>query len=253
MEKADYSFTRAGEFLNKLSKFILSLFLLLVVSLFFDSRFMVRQFEHTQLFANIIIGIVFLLIYQNETKKNRTLMLIAVVISIFGECLFSLVLEMYTYRLHNVPLYVFPGHAIVYIAVSNFCKAPAVKKYSTIVTKCLFVSIALYAFSYFIFYKDTFGFVLTLFTLYFLRNRPNQRLFYMTMYMVVVFLEQVGTSYQCWYWPETAWNTFPFLKSANPPSGISFFYFGLDLGCLYIYKTIHSTAWLRMKNIRAMK
>jgi hypothetical protein len=72
------------------------------------------------------------------------------------------------------------------------------------------------------------------------------------MYFSICFLEIVGTTYGCWYWPETAWNVIPFLPSHNPPSGISLFYFLLDLGCLYVYTRRHKIAWKRMKRIRGL-
>ena len=111
----------------------------------------------------------------------------------------------------------------------------------------------MYAALFLIFKNDVFGFVLTIATLLILRKKKRERLFYLTMYLAVAFLEIVGTSYECWWWPATAWDVIPFLPSHNPPSGISFFYFLLDLGCLYMYKKRHKIAWLRMKNMRKIK
>ena len=73
------------------------------------------------------------------------------------------------------------------------------------------------------------------------------------MFITVGYLELVGTFFECWWWPTTAWDVFSFLPSANPPSGISFFYFGLDLVCLWFYKKRHKIAWKRMKNIRKIR
>ena len=113
--------------------------------------------------------------------------------------------------------------------------------------------IIVYAAAFLAFKNDVFGAVLTVFTLWILRNKPRERLFYLTMYLAIVFLEITGTSYECWKWPSMAWDYFVFLPSANPPSGISFFYFGLDLGCLWLYKQRHKLAWKRMKVIRSLK
>ncbi len=91
---------------------------------------------------------------------------------------------------------------------------------------------------------------MTILTLLVLRKRPRERLFYLSMYLTVAYLEIVGTNFLCWEWPSTAFDAFSFLPSANPPSGISFFYFGLDLGCLWLYKKRHKIAWNRMKSQR---
>lgn len=66
-------------------------------------------------------------------------------------------------------------------------------------------------------------------------------------------MEIVGTYYLCWKWPPIAWNVFEFLPSYNPPSGISLFYFLLDLGTLWMYKKRHKVTWKRMKNIRKIR
>jgi hypothetical protein len=94
---------------------------------------------------------------------------------------------------------------------------------------------------------------MTIATLFILRNKPKERLFYLTMYVSVAYLEIIGTNYLCWKWPATAWGFFDFLPSYNPPSGISFFYFLLDLGTLWFYKQRHKIAWSRMKNIREIR
>ena len=78
-------------------------------------------------------------------------------------------------------------------------------------------------------------------------------MFYLVMYLTVAYLEIIGTNFICWEWPSTAFDFFSFLPSANPPSGISFFYFGLDLGCLWLYKKRHKIAWKRMKNQRMIR
>ena len=49
-------------------------------------------------------------------------------------------------------------------------------------------------------------------------QRPKDRLFFLTMYMVVAVLEIIGTAYEVWSWPDTAFGVFPILKSHNPPS-----------------------------------
>jgi hypothetical protein len=73
------------------------------------------------------------------------------------------------------------------------------------------------------------------------------------MYITVAYLEIIGTSYGCWWWPDKAWDTISFLPSHNPPSGISLFYFLLDLGTLWLYKKRHAATWARMKEIRKVR
>ncbi len=229
------------------------LFLFIAFGLYLDSKYMVPVYENTQHLATFVMLIGFSILFYRSTSRIRSQMLFAVIIGFVGEHLFSIALGMYTYRLGNVPLYVPPGHAIVYIAAVYFCKDAIVKTHRKQLEKLFTIFVLVYATLFLIFANDIFGFVMSLLVIFFLRNKPRERLFFLTMYIVVAFLEIVGTHYRCWAWPNTAYGVFPFLKSANPPSGISLFYFLLDLGCLWLYKQRNLIAWKRMKGIRKLK
>jgi hypothetical protein len=228
------------------------LFLFMVFGLFLDSTYMSSIFPQNQHLATFVMLIGFAILYFRSASRLREQMIYAVIIGYIGEHLFSIGLGMYTYRLANVPHYVPPGHAIVLITTMYFCKEAIVKTYRKLLEKIFTIFILIYATLFLLFAGDVFGFVMSLLVLFLLRNKPRERLFYLSMYIAVAFLEIIGTNYGCWYWPETAWNTIPFLKSANPPSGISLFYFLLDLGSLWLYKQRHKIAWARMKSIRKL-
>ena len=229
------------------------LFLFVVFGLFLDSTYMHAIIPDTQHIATAVMLIGFAVLYYKSPSRLREQMLYAVLIGYIGEYLFSIALGMYTYRLGNVPHYVPLGHAIVLITTVYFCKESIVKTYRKLLEKIITIFILIYATLFLIFAGDVFGFVMSLLVIFLVRNKPRERLFYLSMYLVVTFLEIVGTSYQCWYWPETAFDMIPFLKSANPPSGISLFYFLLDLGSLWLYKKRHKVAWARMKNLRKLR
>ncbi|PWG04071.1 hypothetical protein [Polaribacter aquimarinus] len=229
------------------------LFLYLITGLWLDSYYFIKYTDNAQWYANIVMFIMFSIVFIKVTKRAREQMITAVLIAIIGEYLFSIVLGMYTYRLGNVPHYVPPGHALVYIAVLYFSKASSIIKHKVSVEKFFTIFILIYALVFLIVKNDIFGFVMTVATLLILRNKPRERLFYLTMYLTVAYLEIVGTNYLCWKWPSIAWGVFDFLPSHNPPSGISFFYFGLDLGSLWLYKQRHKLTWSRMKSIRKIR
>lgn len=229
------------------------LYIFFIVGLFLDSFYMVKITKNAQFYANTLMLIVFAITIYKVNKRLKEQMIAAVLIGFFGEYLFSVFLGMYTYRLGNVPLYIPFGHAFVYIAVLCFSKAASIKKHHSKLEKFFTIFILIYASMFLIFGNDVFGFVMTIATLLILRKKPKERLFYLTMYISVAVLEITGTSYQCWWWPSTAWGVFDFLPSYNPPSGISLFYFLLDLGTLWMYKQRHKLAWKRMKNIRKIR
>ncbi|QNM87027.1 hypothetical protein H9W90_00145 [Polaribacter pectinis] len=230
-----------------------ALFAFIITGLFIDSSYMAEQTKNAQFYANIIIVVGFGLVFLQVNKRVKEQMIAAVIIAVLGEYLFSIALGMYTYRLENVPHYIPIGHALVYVAVLYFSKAASIKKNKIKIERFLTIFILIYATVFLIFKNDVFGFVMTIATLLILRKKPRERLFYLTMYITVAYLEIIGTTYQCWWWPSTAWNTIPFLPSHNPPSGISLFYFLLDLGTLWLYKQRHRITWSRMKNIRKLR
>ena len=224
-----------------------------VIGLFLDSTYMVEIFPDTQHLATFVMLVVFAVLYFKAMPRLKKQMMYAVVIGVMGEYLLSVGLGMYTYRLGNVPHYVPPGHAIVLVTGIDFCKQSIVKQTRKKLELFFSILILIYATLFLILFNDVFGFVMSILVIYLLRNKPRERLFYFTMYIIVAILELIGTNYGCWYWPETAFGTFDFLKSANPPSGISLFYFLLDLGSLWVYKKFHMEAWSRMKRIRLIR
>jgi hypothetical protein len=230
-----------------------ALFLFIFFGLFLDSFYMIKITEDAQFYANISMFIGFLIAFSQVNRRVKEQMITAVIIAVLGEYLLSIGLGMYTYRLENVPHYVPPGHALVYVAVLYFSKAKSIIKHRIKLEKIFAIFIFIYATIFLIFKNDVFGFALTIATLVILRNKPRERLFYLTMYISVAYLEIIGTNFLCWKWPTTAWGVFDFLPSHNPPSGISFFYFLLDLGCLWLYKKRHKIAWSRMKGIRKIR
>ncbi|MDN3620754.1 hypothetical protein QWY81_14910 [Polaribacter undariae] len=229
------------------------LFFYILIGLFIDSVYVTENFGESQWVANIVMVIVFTVTCFKVSPRIREQLFYAVLLGFFGEYLFSVAMGMYTYRLENVPHYIPMGHALVYAGVLFFMKTAFTKNNHQKLEKILTVIIILYATLFLIFRNDVFGFVMTAGTLLILIKKPRERLFYLTMYLAVAFLEIVGTTYECWWWPATAWGIFDFLPSHNPPTGISFFYFLLDLGTLWFYKKRHKAAWLRMKNIRKIR
>ena len=233
----------------------LGLLLFIIASgLFLDSAFVSTNFfNHSQWLNNSIVLAVFIYFFSKSTARMKEQLVYAVLIGIAGEYIFSIGLNMYTYRLHNIPHYVPFGHAIVFLLVYAFTRKSKVRLNSKKIEVTLSILIGIYASLFLIFAKDVFGFVLTIFVFLSLKKHPKERLFYLTMYTIVAVLEIIGTSFKCWQWPGLAFNTFEFLPSANPPSGICLFYFGLDRGTMSFYKRRHKATWQRFKKIKTYK
>ena len=229
------------------------LFFVAVAALYLDSVHLAKYFEYNQIVINIFMFAGFFWMYFRAVKRVRELMIYGVILGVIGEYFFSVYLGMYTYRLGNVPLYVPLGHAAIYARVFMYSKAPIVRKHHKDLEKMMYIFISLFALGYLIFLNDVFGFVMTLGVFALLIKRPKDRMFFLTMYIIVAGLEIGGPAYGAWKWPDTAFGVFDFLPSNNAPSGISLFYFLLDIGCFVMYTQRNKIAWKRVKNIRRIK
>ncbi|TCI91380.1 hypothetical protein [Tenacibaculum sp. M341] len=230
------------------------LFGIIFLGLFLDSSFFSENYiEHSQWINNILVLCVFMFLYYKGTSRVKEQLIYAFLIGIIGEHIFSLGFGMYTYRLQNIPHYVPFGHAVVFLGVYYFGRKPKVRSNQKAIELFLTIAISAYALFFLLFKNDIFGFVMTVLVFISLRKYPKERLFYLAMFAVVVCVEIVGTSFDCWVWPEIAFDTFEFLPSANPPSGICLFYYGLDRGTMSIYKRRHKETWKRFKSIRAIQ
>jgi predicted membrane protein len=231
----------------------IGLFILFVLVLFFDSEYFAFNISSSQIWINTLMLLGFCIFFIRATSRIKELMLYAVILGFIGEYFFSRGLNMYTYRLENVPFYVPIGHAALYGRVFMFSKASVVKKHHKAIEQLFALVIAIFAMVYLIFLKDVFGFIMTIGVFLLLLKRPKDRLFFYTMYILVAILEIGGTAFGCWKWPNIGFEVFEFLPSNNPPSGISLFYFLLDIGCFFIYTQRHKIAWLRLKNSKKFK
>ncbi len=225
----------------------------IAAGLFLDSKFFLEYSNYGQEFSNFVLITVLLYLYYRANKRTREQIIYAVIIGIIGEYLFCKGFGMYTYRLNNVPHYVPPGHAIMYLGVYYFIRQPKVVVNKKNLEIAFYILNGLFATYFLLFKNDVLGFSFTVLTFFIVTKKPRERLFYLAMYFSIAGLELIGTFYECWYWPSTWFGKIDFIPSANPPSGISFFYFGLDLGCLFFYKLRHKIAWSRMKNIRRIR
>ncbi|KGL59598.1 hypothetical protein [Polaribacter sp. Hel1_33_49] len=226
------------------------LFIIFVFVLFFDSIYFVENILDSQIPINILMIFGFIVMYWRANPRTKELMIYAVILGFGGEYLFSRGLNMYTYRLENVPLYVPLGHAALYGRIIMFSKAPVVRKYHKKIERLFGICIGIFATVYLIFFSDVFGFVMTICMFLLLWKRPKDKLFFFSMYILVAILEIGGTAFGCWKWPSTAFDVFTFLPSNNPPSGISLFYFLLDIGCFFMYTQRHKITWSRLKSIQ---
>jgi len=192
-------------------------------------------YGYGQQLALILTSVGFVYAYGKSTQRVKCVMLAGLVLGMLGEVLLSLGLGMYHYRLENVPLWVMFAHGIAFAAVYKLSHNPLIWRNRERIQKQLIVFAILYAFFLLIFNNDWYGFLCSVVFMIILFTAKKSRLFFLIMFVLVCYIELVGTATGCWYWPEIAFGLFSWLPSGNPPSGIAVFYFLFDAAVFYIY------------------
>ncbi|PKH04428.1 hypothetical protein CXF72_00660 [Psychromonas sp. MB-3u-54] len=228
-------------------------FLVLWIGLFLDSKPVAELIEYSQWLTNGVVFVCFFWVYKKVSRKIKTLMIYGTGLAFLGEMFFSVLLGMYEYRLENVPIYVPLGHSLIYAAVFYIHKEKIVQTNKALITSILYCAMIIYSSLWLVLDQDILGFLCMLLVVLFLKKKTANKLFFLIMFFMIVYLELIGTYYACWVWPSTWFSKIPFITSSNPPSGISVFYFGFDLGCLWIYKTLNAQKWQRMKSLRKIR
>ena len=182
-----------------------------------------------------LIAWVFLIgLLIGENREVRMQVVIAVAFATAGEHFASIYMEGYTYRFGNVPLYVPPGHGMVYLTAvalsrSRFFLMNAKKlAFSVIAIGGLW---SVWGISGIPEHGDQVGAILyCVFLIYLFKGRSP--MVYLAAFFITTWLEIIGTAAGTWKWA-TLEPIFQ-LSQGNPPSGVSAWYCLVDavaIGC----------------------
>lgn len=173
--------------------------------------------------------LVFLLAREPSVIRVQTLIVVAFATAV--EYTFSPLLEVYLYRFDNVPMYVPPGHGLVYLAAWSVGRLAFVKLHERLCTVLVMLAggaWAVYGIS-FAARPDVLGAFWFLCLVGFLRWGPSRGL-YIGAFLVVSYLELVGTALGTWQWQPV--DPTGLLSIGNPPSGAAGGYGWFDLAAL---------------------
>jgi hypothetical protein len=209
------------------------------LGLFADSRI-------TALWEQWLLGLLaFAVLFFGALKAPKaqrvqvwTCVFVATGFEIFG----SLIWGLYQYRLHNIPLFVPPGHGVVYLFGLLAAQTPVVTRYGRRVAHVILGGAGAWAVAGVTILPLVTGRVdvqgalcLPVFA-YFLLRSPRWPLF-AAIFIIVGELEIFGTSFGNWYWmPIAPWTHIP---SGNPPSVIAGGYCVIDasvMAVLWVYR-----------------
>ena len=170
-------------------------------------------------------------------REQRAQVWICVVVATGFEIFGSLIWGVYRYRLHNLPLFVPPGHGGVYMFGLLAAQTPLVLRYGRKVAYVVLVAAAVWGVAGLSVLPllsgrwDVQGALCLPVFAYFLLRSPRWSLF-AGIFVVTGVLEIVGTSLGNWYWmPVAPWTHIP---SGNPPSVIAGGYCVIDASVLAV-------------------
>ncbi len=172
-----------------------------------------------------------------ESPLVRVQTAIVVVFASAVEYAASPLLEVYVYRFHNVPMYIPPGHGLVYLAALAFGRTQLVSAHTRLCSVLALTVIGGYAAygGFFAARTDVLGALWFTCLVGFLLWGPSPGL-YVGATVVVTYLELVGTRLGDWTWQPT--DPTGLVSIGNPPSGAAGGYCWFDLAAILLAPTL---------------
>lgn len=196
-----------------------------ILALGIDSVYVATTYFDARQITNFLAIVYFSFFFWFSGAYLRKLMFVMVLLSYIGELIFCTLLGMYNYRTPVIPLYVPFGHAIVYASGYVFAHTDWAVKNEKLLKKYFAIGFLLLFLSVGIFLNDVFSLLFGVFFFLLLKRKKWQNLYYFIA-LCVIFIELVGTYFECWKWIP---KTFGLIPAANPPMGAVFFYAGGDV------------------------
>jgi hypothetical protein len=168
---------------------------------------------------------------RQEVALVRVQTGVVVVLATAVEYTFSPLLEVYTYRFDNVPAYVPPGHGVVYLAALALGRSVWLRAHLRLATAIVLVSGGAWALYGVTLAErpDALGMFWFVCLAGFLAWGPSRPL-YVGAFVVVSYLEVVGTAVGTWEWQPV--DPTGLVSIGNPPSGAAGGYVWFDLFAL---------------------
>lgn len=174
-----------------------------------------------QLLTNIVVWLFFFWLLLTADREQQLSLMLCLTYATAGEIFLSLIWGLYDYRLGNIPLFVPPGHALLFLLGSMI--AVRMGPWITWTVPAFAAPVVLLlAFNG----SDTMGLLLFALLLAAMLMGGARRL-YAVMFMLALAMELYGTWLGNWTWNAVA--PYTGLTMQNPPLAAGSFYAALDL------------------------
>jgi hypothetical protein len=177
--------------------------------------------------AALLVGLLW-----RETATTRAQVVVVVAFATLIEYTFSSGLGVYTYRLHQVPAYVPPGHGLVYLAALALGRSPLViAGRRWLIPATIAVAGGYATWGLFVSGRpDLLGFLWFCCLVLWMRYARSPLVF-VGAFVIVTYLELLGTSLGTWTWSLT--DPTGLVSMGNPPSGAAGGYGFFDAAALF--------------------
>ncbi len=195
---------------------ILGFWPIVLFALFNDSAWLNAQGFNGQIISNVAAPLYFGLMLYHLRPDQRLIALVFVPFSALGEYVFSLLLELYSYKFAAIPIYVPFGHAILLGTGLLISELAWVKQHAERLRWGLLFGHASLFLGAWLLFDDSlsaiFGLIFSLILLLF-----RAQLLHLIMGFLVLYIELMGTWLGCWRWDLNPLNGL--LHTTNPPVG----------------------------------
>lgn len=202
--------------------------------MFIDSRWLTSYFSHGQDVANVIMIVTYCWMLFVATQRLYWLILLMTISGLVAEIFGSFILALYQYRLHNIPVYIPLGHAVIYACVYHVSNHPFLWRHHRVIEFYLIKAAFVLIFTSLIMLHDVASFIGYAIFLLVLRTKKKQ-MFYLAMFLMTYYIELCGTVCSAWEWYGVLGNHPYFPSIAYTPAGAGGLYILIDLGCNFIY------------------
>jgi hypothetical protein len=190
----------------------------ILLGLWVDQAFV----EGGQLLVNVSVLLIFASLLWVSSAVDRKVFLLCLAIAVSGEFFLCQIAGLYTYREGNLPIFVGPGHVLLYATGLWLAKRAPERLYLYVVI--FFVPYAASAW-----HLDFDRFSVVLFALFLLMLCLKRlRNLFSVMFLIALVMEIYGTWMGNWLWVESFPFAFGKISQANPPFASGVLYCGLD-------------------------
>jgi hypothetical protein len=197
-----------------------------------------------QLALGVLTWVVLAAVLVHVSPERRAQALGVVVFATIGEVTGSLIWGVYSYRLHNLPLFVPPAHGLVYL--TGLALATALARHARALVIVAATGAAVWGILGLTVLprRDVAGALLVPMLLVFLWRGRN-RAIYAGVFLVVAALELYGTAIGTWQWAREL----PGLgiPDGNPPSGVASGYVWFDVMAMLVAPYLLRMAAMRRR------